>query len=131
MLEFIDAAKIDLPRFAVLTPFPGTSLFKRLKRDGRILTENWEHYNSVRVVYQPEHMSVDDLQRGLIDLWRQTYSGGRILKRLLRSGRISPLILAANFGFRRYTSRIAAVAESLPVKTDAMKTGDGIVRSRV
>ena len=34
----IDAA-IDLPRFAIVTPFPGTPLHRRLEREGRILTQ--------------------------------------------------------------------------------------------
>jgi radical SAM superfamily enzyme YgiQ (UPF0313 family) len=130
ILKFIDTAQIDLPRFSVLTPFPGMPLFKRFKRDGRILTENWGHYDSVRVVYKPEKMSVGELQDGLIELWRKAYSGGRILKRLLRAGKISPLILAANFGFRRYRSRIPSLAVGDPVKGDKIKTSDGIVRSR-
>ena len=131
ILEFIDTAKIDLPRFSVLTPFPGTPLFNRLKHDGRILTENWEYYDSVRVVHRPENISVDDLQSGLIDLWHKTYSGGRIFKRFIRSGKNSPLILAANIGFRRYASRITAVAECKPARADEIKMGDGMANSGV
>jgi len=38
--EFAVQAKIDLPRFAIVTPFPNTGLYKRLEAEGRILTKN-------------------------------------------------------------------------------------------
>ena len=39
--RFAVAAGIDLPRFAIVTPFPGTPLHRRLDAEGRILTRNW------------------------------------------------------------------------------------------
>ena len=38
--RFAVEAKIDLPRFAIVTPFPNTGLYKRLEAEGRILTRN-------------------------------------------------------------------------------------------
>ena len=51
--RFAVEAQIDLPRFAIVTPFPGTALYKRLEREGRILTRNWELYDGQHVVFQP------------------------------------------------------------------------------
>ncbi|MEQ1669805.1 MAG: radical SAM protein, partial [Hyphomicrobium sp.] len=42
--DFVNATGVDLPRFAILTPFPGTPLHNRLDREGRILSKNWELY---------------------------------------------------------------------------------------
>ncbi len=53
-VQFAIDAAIDLPRFAILTPFPGTPLHQRLDREGRILTKNWELYDGQHVVFQPE-----------------------------------------------------------------------------
>ena len=36
-VEFVDRTKIDLPRYAVVTPFPGTPLYRRLEAQGRLL----------------------------------------------------------------------------------------------
>src|SRR6202012_1297826 len=55
--EFAVAAKIDLPRFAVVTPFANTALYKRLLAENRILTNNWELYDGQHVVFQPQKMS--------------------------------------------------------------------------
>lgn len=46
-------AGIDLPRFAVVTPFPGTPLHHRLDAEGRILTRDWELYDGQHVVFEP------------------------------------------------------------------------------
>ena len=45
--------KIDLPRYAILTPFPNTTLYHRLKKEERILTEDWSLYDGQHVVFQP------------------------------------------------------------------------------
>ena len=57
--RFAVEAGIDLPRFAVVTPFPGTALYQRLEAEGRILTRNWELYDGQHVVFQPAQMSVE------------------------------------------------------------------------
>ena len=45
-------AGIDLPRFAMVTPFPGTALHNACS--GRaILTRDWELYDGQHVVFQP------------------------------------------------------------------------------
>jgi len=72
--EFAVETGIDLPRFAVVTPFPGTPLFQRLEREGRILTTDWELYDAQHVVFQPRHMSVAELQQGVEAAWRHAYS---------------------------------------------------------
>ncbi len=72
--RFAVEAGIDLPRFAVVTPFPGTALYQRLEREGRILTRNWELYDGQHVVFQPAQMSVQQLQEGTERAWRHAYS---------------------------------------------------------
>ncbi|MEM7033193.1 MAG: radical SAM protein, partial [Chloroflexota bacterium] len=56
-VDFVLEANIDLPRYAVLTPFPGTPLFQTLKQQGRILSEDWTWYDGQHVVYQPKLLS--------------------------------------------------------------------------
>ena len=53
-VEFVDKVKIDLPRYAVMTPFPGTGYFRRLEAEGRLLHKNWSLYDVEHVVFQPE-----------------------------------------------------------------------------
>lgn len=93
---------IDLPRFAVLTPFPGTPLFRRLKAEGRILTEDWTLYDAQHVVFQPKQMSPRQLLDGINWVWRTVYQYRSIAKRLFRSRVQLPIALPANLGYRFY-----------------------------
>ncbi len=105
-VDFIMEARIDLPRFAVLTPFPGTPLFARLKQDGRILTEDWTLYDGQHVVYEPARMAPDTLLRKTEWAWKSVYSYGSIFQRLRGVTTHWPLALAANLGYRFYAHRL-------------------------
>lgn len=59
---------IDAVNFALLTPYPGTPLFSRLEKEGRILTTDWSKYNRKNVVFQPKNMTKEELERGFRDV---------------------------------------------------------------
>lgn len=92
--------QIDLPRYALVTPFPGSRLFARLKSEGRLLTEDWSRYDSQHVVFQPRHMSPAQLQQIFAETLEQSLSYRHILHR----ARVAPhslfLSLMANLGLR-------------------------------
>jgi radical SAM superfamily enzyme YgiQ (UPF0313 family) len=104
--EFAVSAKIDLPRFAIVTPFPGTTLYRRLEGEGRILTRNWEHYDGQHVVFQPRKMSVRDLEQGTEMAWKYAYSLRSIAARLAHSPAPWGVRLATNFGYRFYANHL-------------------------
>ncbi|MCP3953317.1 MAG: B12-binding domain-containing radical SAM protein [Desulfobacterales bacterium] len=60
-LAFCIESKLELAFFTVLTPFPGTALFKRLDREGRIINRNWDDYTMDQCVFQPQHFSPEEL----------------------------------------------------------------------
>jgi radical SAM superfamily enzyme YgiQ (UPF0313 family) len=104
--EFVVDARIDLPRFAVLTPFPGTPLFKRYERDGRLLTRNWELYDGQHVVFQPRHMSAEALMRGTEAAWKHVYGYRSIARRIWRSPASRSVVIGANLGYRFYAHHL-------------------------
>jgi radical SAM superfamily enzyme YgiQ (UPF0313 family) len=104
--QFAVDCGIDLPRFAVVTPFPGTALYKDLDAEGRILTRNWELYDAQHVVFQPAQMSVDELQRGTELAWKHAYSWSNMGRRLRHTPSPWPLALATNLGYRHYAYRL-------------------------
>jgi radical SAM superfamily enzyme YgiQ (UPF0313 family) len=97
---------VDLPRFATVTPFPGTDLYRRLEREGRILTRNWELYDGQHVVFRPARMSVEQLQQGTEAAWKYAYSWRSIASRLRGSPAAWPIALASNWGYRYYAYRL-------------------------
>ncbi|MDH3550570.1 MAG: radical SAM protein, partial [Gammaproteobacteria bacterium] len=104
--QFVIDTRIDLPRFAILTPFPGTGLHKRLEKENRILTKDWELYDGQHVVFQPANMSVADLEQGNMRTWRQVYSYASIARRMRSTPISKALYLGANLGYRFYGRRL-------------------------
>ena len=104
--EFAVDLGIDLPRFAIVTPFPGTQLFRRLEAEGRILTHNWELYDGQHVVFQPSQMSTDTLHFGNEQAWRYAYRWRSIGRRLRRTGAPLHVALSTNLGYRYYANHL-------------------------
>jgi radical SAM superfamily enzyme YgiQ (UPF0313 family) len=105
--EFAVQAKIDLPRFAIVTPFPNTALYKRLLSENRILTKNWELYDGQHVVFQPAKLSVPELQEGTEIAWKHAYSFRSIARRIRHSPAPWPVKLGTNFGYRFYAHNLS------------------------
>jgi radical SAM superfamily enzyme YgiQ (UPF0313 family) len=73
--EFVDETDPFDVQITVLTPFPGTPLYSRLLSEGRILTPGaWELSTLFDVNYRPANMTVEQLEKGLVDLGRYIYS---------------------------------------------------------
>jgi radical SAM superfamily enzyme YgiQ (UPF0313 family) len=100
--QFAIDAGIDLPRFAIVTPFPNTGLYRRLLAEGRILTKNWELYDGQHVVFRPARMTVQELEQGVVLAWKHAYSFRSIFQRLRSSPAPLPIRLATNLGYRFY-----------------------------
>lgn len=105
-VEFALQTGIDLPRFSVLTPFPGTPLFQQLESEGRILHRNWEKYDGQHVVYQPRNMSPEELAEGHERAWKQVYKWQSIARRLWKARNYRPLALSVNIGYRFYAHNL-------------------------
>lgn len=106
-LEKINDLDMDVLEINILTPYPGTPLFDRLDKAGRILTKNWSKYNQVEVVYQPKNMTIKELEDGTRKIAKEYYSYYNIIKRNARifatNHTVGALLPAAtNYNFRRY-----------------------------
>ena len=71
---------ITTSTFHVLTPYPGTKLFQDFENQGRILTRNWDLYDTRNVVYQTKNISAEDLKAGYDWAYQEFYSWNNILK---------------------------------------------------
>jgi radical SAM superfamily enzyme YgiQ (UPF0313 family) len=85
-IDFLEEVGVQNATFNILTPFPGTPLFRKMEAESRILTRDWRKYNSrTDVVYQPKQMSAADLLAGFRYANARFYSLRSIAKRLSRS----------------------------------------------
>jgi radical SAM superfamily enzyme YgiQ (UPF0313 family) len=74
ILDFVRASGLAEVQYTVLTPFPGTPLYTRLRAEGRLLRERfWDRCTLFDVTFVPRRMSVEELEAGLRWLFRETY----------------------------------------------------------
>jgi radical SAM superfamily enzyme YgiQ (UPF0313 family)/anti-anti-sigma regulatory factor len=106
-LRFCERNRIELPVFFILTPLPGTPLFSKMEREGRIISRDWSKYDGMHVVFKPKLMSPETLQQGFQWLSQQAYSWSSILKRVVLhpKWRVLPH-MGLNIAFRRIAHRI-------------------------
>ncbi len=105
-VDFVLETGIDLPRFAIVTPFPGTPLYRNLDQEGRILTKDWELYDGQHAVFEPKQMSVEELLYGHEYAWKKAYSYQGIAKRLWQAKNFQPLAITSNLGYRFYANHL-------------------------
>ena len=109
-IETIKDWGIDVLEVNILTPYPGTPLFTRLDKEGRILTRDWSKYNQVDVVFQPKNMTVDELYSGSRKVAKEFYSSFNLTKKILNMMLITKKIggilpIGTSISFRRYYKR--------------------------
>ena len=64
---------ITTATFHIQTPYPGTGLFARTEAAGRILTRDWDFYDTRHVVYRPARLTPQALKRGYDWAYREFY----------------------------------------------------------
>lgn len=101
-LEWIVKNKIETVTSHILTPYPGTALFDRLKNEGRIITDDLSLYNTAHVVFEPLGMSKQELYDGYLWIYKQIYSLKNILKRMPESKRQRGAYFLFNLMYRKF-----------------------------
>ena len=62
-VRFAERSGLVMSCYPILTPYPGTVLFEEFKKQGRLLTEDWDKYNGATVVFDPRRMTADELRQ--------------------------------------------------------------------
>lgn len=80
--EFVRRSGLLECQVTVLTPFPGTRLYQRLQREGRLLSPRfWPRCTLFDVNFRPKRMTVEELEAGLAWLFGQLYSEAELARR--------------------------------------------------
>jgi radical SAM superfamily enzyme YgiQ (UPF0313 family) len=77
---------IETATFHILTPYPGTALHARMAAEGRLLTDDWDRYDTRHAVFQPSRMSPRTLESGYWQAYRDFYRWGSIFKAAFSKG---------------------------------------------
>jgi radical SAM superfamily enzyme YgiQ (UPF0313 family) len=79
---FLEKCRLADVQLTLQTPFPGTALRRRLEREGRLLPgRGWSHCTLFDVTYQPDRMSVGELEAGFRNLVRRVFSPAESARR--------------------------------------------------
>ncbi len=60
--------------FHVATPYPGTAFFEQIVREGRLITRDWDRYDTRQAVFTPHGMDVKTLEAGYWRAYRDFYA---------------------------------------------------------
>jgi len=74
--------------FHIQTPYPGTGLFSRMQQEGRMLTRDWNLYDTRHVVYRPARLTPDVLKEGYDWAYREFYRWPAITRAALAHGSV-------------------------------------------
>jgi radical SAM superfamily enzyme YgiQ (UPF0313 family) len=128
---------IETATFHILTPYPGTALFKRLEHQGRIVHHDWDLYDTRHVVYRPLGIGAESLQSRYWQAYRDFYRWGSILRGASRKSKLTGRLrhVAYAVGWKKlepmwdWVIRARQLARMLPV-LESVLSGSA-VRSRV
>jgi len=87
--DYILSADIDAMQTTILTPLPGTLLYNRFKKEGRLLFTNypkdWQRYSFAEVVYKPKLMEADEFESVVKESWTRLYDDKTLKRKIIKT----------------------------------------------
>ena len=99
-VDFAIRNRFYIAAFNHLTPFPGTPLYQRLEREGRLRFDKWwldPFYGYNRIPFTPKRLAPDELHRLCVEARAKFYSYPSMLRRFLDPVNRSSFFMARNF----------------------------------
>ena len=87
-VEWAINSGITTSTFHIATPYPGTRFYSSMKDQGRLLTNNWDLFDTRHVTFEPRGMNKETLKNGYDWAYKSFYSWNSILRSSLFHGSI-------------------------------------------
>ena len=116
-LEWLVKMRVGTMTAHILTPYPGTQLYRDMDKAGRILDFNLEKYNTANVVFKPLNMTARELYEGYLWMYKKFYSLKNIIRRLPNSKAQRRSYLLFNFLYRKFGRLTAFIAKFVPMRS--------------
>jgi radical SAM superfamily enzyme YgiQ (UPF0313 family) len=100
-VAWIEEARLECATFHVLTPYPGTPLFRQLEAEGRLLHRDWTLYDTAHVVFRPARMTPEELFAGYTWCYERLFSHASIWRRRPEDRRALLPYLAMSYLYKR------------------------------
>ena len=87
-VNYLKENDVSFSSFCILTPYPGTQLYERFKKEERLLHEDWSQYNNQHVVFKPVNFTPEQLKNGSDWAGNNLHTMGSIIKRFRSNWRM-------------------------------------------
>jgi radical SAM superfamily enzyme YgiQ (UPF0313 family) len=98
---WIEANRLECATFHILTPYPGTPLYRQFEAEGRLLHRNWDLYDTAHVVFRPRYMTPEQLAEGYAWCYERLFSHRSIWRRRPADIRAVLPYLAMSYLYKR------------------------------
>jgi len=105
-VQLVQDLGVDIPRYSLYTPYPGTQLFTRMQAENRILSYNWNDYDTMHVVIKPVQMTPDELYRGFKWAYKETFRMNRVVRRVSHLDIRCAINFVGNLCYRIFVKRL-------------------------
>jgi radical SAM superfamily enzyme YgiQ (UPF0313 family) len=99
--EWVEENRLECATFHILTPYPATPLFRQMESENRLLHRDWTLYDTSHAVFQPKHMTPDELEHGYAWIYERLFSHSSIWRRRPEDWSAIPLYLAMSYLYKR------------------------------
>jgi radical SAM superfamily enzyme YgiQ (UPF0313 family) len=100
-VEWIESVRLENATFHILTPYPGTPLFRQMEQEGRLLHRDWDLYDTAHAVFRPRCMTPEQLEAGYERAYRNLFSLGSIWRRRPERALAIPPYLAMSLLYKK------------------------------
>ncbi len=81
LVDWIEGCRMENATFHILTPYPGTPLFRQMEAEDRLLHRDWDRYDTAHCVFRPRHMEPEVLEAGYHWCYERLFSHASIWAR--------------------------------------------------
>ena len=99
--QWIEENRLECATFHILTPYPATPLFRQMEEQRRILHRDWSLYDTGHAVFQPRHMTPEELEQGYAWIYHRLFSLTSIWRRRPQQWQAVAPYLAMSYLYKR------------------------------
>jgi radical SAM superfamily enzyme YgiQ (UPF0313 family) len=133
---------ITTATFHILTPYPGTALYKSMAAEDRIVSNNWDLFDTRHVVYKTKNISPDKLEAGYHRAYSEFYSWTNIFRASFQHETVKHIFkhLAYSGGWKKFEplwnfmiktrglNKMLPLLEAVLAKVNAPSTEENFVK---
>ena len=99
--DWIEENRLECATFHILTPYPATPLFRQMEAQGRLRHRDWALYDTAHAVFEPKHMTAEELEHGYAWMYQRLFSHASIWRRRPDDWHAVPLYLGMSYLYKR------------------------------